>query len=47
MSLLTRNLMVRDHLDSAWEKTKRLIKAEFELLRNMKRATDAAINDNE
>jgi len=47
MSLLTRNLMVRDHLDSAWEKTKRLIKAEFELLRNIKRATDAAINDND
>lgn len=47
MSLLTRNLMVRDHLDSAWEKTKRLIKAEFELLRNMKRATDAAINNND
>jgi 1,2-diacylglycerol 3-alpha-glucosyltransferase len=47
MSLLTRNYMIRDHLDSPWEKTKRLIKAEFELLRNMKRATDAAINDNE
>ncbi len=47
MSLLTRNYMVRDQLDSAWEKTKRLIKAEFELLRNMKRATDAAISDDE
>jgi len=47
MALQTRNYMVRDHLDSAWEKAKRLIKAEFELLKNMKRATDAAINDNE
>lgn len=47
MSLLTRSYMVREHLDNTWEKTKRLIKAEFELLRNMKRATDAAINDNE
>ncbi len=47
MSLLARNYMVRDHLDSTWEKTKRLIKAELDLLRNMKRATDAAINENE
>lgn len=44
-SLLTKKYMIRDHLDSIWEKTKRLIKAEFDLLKNMKRATDAAIND--
>lgn len=46
MSLLAKSYMVRDHIDSTWDKTKRLIKTELELLKNMTRATGAAINDN-
>lgn len=44
-TLLSRKYMVRDHVDSAWEKAKRMIKAELELLKNMTRATGAAIGN--
>lgn len=45
MSLLAKSYMVRDHVNSVWEKTKMLIKMELELIKNMTRATGAAINN--
>lgn len=47
MSLLTKNYMVRDYKDNSWHKTKRLIKAELDLIKNVTRATGAAISDNQ
>lgn len=44
-NLLSKNYIARDHADSGWDKAKRLIKAELDLIKNLTRATGAAIND--
>ncbi len=44
-SLLSRSFVSRNHADSAWSRATRMIKTEFELLRNMTKATGAAISD--
>ncbi len=44
-SLLTKKVQEKNRTDSGWAKAIRLFKAEFELIKNMTKATGAAIND--